>query len=95
MTPENLHILKQKATCASYEEPTEEEIRDQENDFATAFLNINKARKAIVKHIEESGINSGSIPCPICSKGQLRYSRAYNGHIHGRCTTPDCVNWME
>lgn len=39
---------------------------------------------------------SGTIPCPVCNSGSLMYSRAtYNGHVHARCTTKDCVAWME
>jgi len=35
------------------------------------------------------------IECPVC-KGRLHLSQsAYNGHVHGRCATPDCVSWME
>lgn len=36
-----------------------------------------------------------TIECPVC-KGSLQLSiAAYNGHVHGRCSTPDCVSWME
>lgn len=35
------------------------------------------------------------IDCPAC-KGRLHLSQAaYNGHVHGRCETAGCVNWME
>lgn len=35
------------------------------------------------------------IECPAC-KGRLRLSiAAYNGHVHARCETQDCVSWME
>lgn len=35
------------------------------------------------------------VECPIC-RGRLHLSIAgYNGHIHGRCETADCVSWME
>lgn len=38
----------------------------------------------------------GAMDCPVCKKGQLRYTRAAcNGHIHARCSTEDCVRWME
>lgn len=39
---------------------------------------------------------SGQMPCPVCSKGNLKYSRSgYNGHVHARCSTSGCVAWME
>ncbi|MES2910565.1 MAG: hypothetical protein V4718_04205 [Pseudomonadota bacterium] len=35
------------------------------------------------------------IECPAC-KGKLHLSQAaFNGHVHGKCETPDCVSWME
>lgn len=38
---------------------------------------------------------SEDIECPVC-KGRLHLSQAAcNGHVHGKCSTPDCVNWME
>lgn len=35
------------------------------------------------------------IECPVC-KGRLHLSQAaYNGHVHGKCETKDCVAWIE
>lgn len=39
---------------------------------------------------------SGEMACPVCNGGKLQYSRSgYNGHVHARCSTADCVAWME
>ena len=39
---------------------------------------------------------AGSMDCPVCKTGKLRYSRAgYNGHVHAGGTTEGCVRWME
>ena len=39
---------------------------------------------------------AGKMPCPICGKGTLNYSRAAcNGHVWATCSTPGCVHWME
>lgn len=39
---------------------------------------------------------AGVMACPVCKTGKLRYSRAgYNGHVHGACSTENCVRWME
>lgn len=60
------------------------------------FDNIMKARAAIVKHAEGKRGVSGQIDCPICKTGKLQYIIAgNNGHIHARCTTDKCVDWME
>lgn len=53
------------------------------------------ARKAIVENISVTKKRTGSINCPVCKKGDLRYSQASNGHIWGCCETPGCVRWME
>jgi hypothetical protein len=38
----------------------------------------------------------GVMDCPVCKTGKLQYRRSsYNGHVHGRCSTADCVAWME
>lgn len=38
----------------------------------------------------------GSVACPVCHKGTLKYSRAsYNGHVHANCSTIGCVAWKE
>jgi hypothetical protein len=35
------------------------------------------------------------IDCPVC-RGKIKCSVAgYNGHIHGRCGTPRCINRVE
>ena len=50
------------------------------------------ARKSIIETKKEKG----SIECPKC-KGKLLFSVAinYNGHVHARCTTENCLAWME
>lgn len=38
----------------------------------------------------------GEIDCPKCGMGKIRYSwSAYNGHVHGKCSTACCLYWME
>lgn len=81
--------------------PTKEEQEAEEREVAALFARTDNARKAIVDHLGgpwKRGMpgSAGSIPCPICTTGTLRFSRAgLNGHIHAGCTTEDCVAWME
>ncbi|AWB26198.1 hypothetical protein DA075_35605 (plasmid) [Methylobacterium currus] len=35
----------------------------------------------------------GEISCPECS-GRLRWSRAENGHVWGKCESGGCLMWM-
>lgn len=35
--------------------------------------------------------HQGTFGCPACKTGTVRWSRApNNGHVHFRCSTPDC-----
>lgn len=37
-----------------------------------------------------------AIDCPTKCGGKLHLSQsAYNGHVHGQCTTKGCLSWME
>lgn len=39
---------------------------------------------------------SGDVACAKCGSGRIRYAvAALNGHMHGHCSTPGCLAWME
>lgn len=63
------------------------------------FEQVVIAREAITdKHGAEKPVKNvqDSMICPIYKTGELNYKiMSYNGHIHARCTTEDCVCWME
>lgn len=91
------------AVCEKCEFRTAEEEAARKAEQAKRFDNIVKARTAIVESLGGPwkkgmpGLN-GRIPCPCCGQpgAMLSFSRAgYNGHIHARCSTDDCVSWME
>ena len=83
--------------CERLRRPTAEEIAFHEewlkgrmNRIAAVMLATAPWRKA---HKGKS--TNDVIQCPIC-KGRLHLSiAAYNGHVHGRCESADCVAWME
>lgn len=88
--------------CDLAEFPTAEERVERDRLMEIRFVNAGKARKAIVDHLGgpwKAGMDgdSGEIDCPVCGVGMaLQFSRSgYNGHIHARCKTADCVCWME
>lgn len=90
------------ATCDRCEFRTPEEIEAEEREHRERFEKIGKARSAIVAHLggkwkRGTPVASGRIDCPACGTANaLAFSRSgYNGHIHARCATPDCVTWME
>lgn len=86
-------------TCALREFPTREETEKYLDEVTRSMENTVKARQAIIAelkaHDRQTRNVSGTIPCPICNSGTLRFSIAYNGHCHGTCSTSGCVNWME
>lgn len=54
------------------------------------------ARVAIIEATDGKRGVAGAIPCPVCKTGQLSYTIAsLNGHVWGRCSTENCVAWME
>jgi hypothetical protein len=87
--------------CGQEVYPSAEEIAAEQKEMEARFQKTVTARQAIVASLGgpwKRGMAGaqGSIPCPVCTTGTLRFSRAgYNGHIHAACTTDDCVNWME
>jgi hypothetical protein len=88
---------------------THEEIEAEIAESNKRFEDTMTARKAIVEHLGgpwKKGMPSagGTIDCPVCklkfpqltTSARLSFSRSgYNGHIHARCSTADCVAWME
>ncbi len=90
------------ATCEKCQLPTAAEIAADEAAMRLWVEQVGQARAAIVAHLggpwkKGTPGGSGQIDCPVCQQpSALRFSRSrYNGHIHARCNTPTCVNWME
>lgn len=85
-----------RPTCPKFEAQGMERVLAEEKEWAGHFTKTNTARKAIVEHAAGKRGVAGKLPCPICKTGTLCYSIAgCNGHVHARCSTPDCVAWME
>lgn len=75
---------------------TSEDVTDI--DVKEIVNKISIVRTAIrEKHPESNVFVKDTIPCPLCNKGTVAFiiSDHYNGHIHARCDTPDCINWCE
>lgn len=84
--------------CPFYEDPTDEQVQaDREESEAAmkrTFAAIRVAKEWRVRPKPATDRNE-VVECPIC-KGRLHLSQsAYNGHVHGKCETQDCVSWME
>ena len=90
-----------KQPCSQIHFPTAEEIAEIVAGDEAHLERLGKALEAVDKDRKVRGFRKGkggqgSLPCPACNTGTLGYSVAsYNGHIHGRCSTPGCVSWMQ
>jgi hypothetical protein len=84
------------ASCPKRELKTREQAEAEEAQFEAAFARVNTCLKAIrAKHGKARGL-MGQMLCPIDCGGTLSYSiAAYNGHVHGQCSTKDCASWMQ
>ena len=83
--------------CAKREWPTEEMIQQRLDEIESSTTRFAKVTPLIAKIKREHKGESwqGIEACPVCN-GKLHLSHAaYNGHVHGRCETNDCLAWME
>lgn len=57
--------------------------------------------KAAQENAKKLGFKKGNggnsyVKCPSCADGTIAYTvSGYNGHLWGRCSTPDCCSWMQ
>jgi hypothetical protein len=84
--------------CSLRQEPTDEQIQADRKETDEHFEKVQVALKVasewrIKPRPDHDRVET--IECPIC-KGKLLLSQsAYNGHVHGKCETHNCVSWME
>jgi len=82
--------------CEKRQLPTAEQLKAWK-DHAEQSMRLHiQAIQACQKDASERRATSGQIKCPRCEAGQVVYSISRsNGHLGGRCTTRDCLNWMQ
>jgi len=92
-------------TCDKREFPSQEEIEIEEAEIDQISNYFVIVKTAILidttilintgELIEGKGY-AGSIPCPRCENGTVRYAiAAHNHHINASCSTDGCVSWRE
>jgi hypothetical protein len=84
--------------CEHFQEPTAEEVEADRRE-SDAFMNRTIAALKVASEWrvkpKPAQDRREVVECPIC-KGKLHLSQSsYNGHVHGKCETPNCVSWME
>lgn len=102
--PHDAHGLKviaetgQPGVCDKYEEPTQAEIDASEAAMEAAMEQMLKSIPWVesIRERCKGKDDRGVDVCPICA-GKIHWScaGAYNGHVHARCETEDCLNFME
>jgi hypothetical protein len=88
--------LCEKKSCWTREEAIdiEKERAERTKRFMLGFGAAHDDAKA--KGYKKGHGGNDSLPCPVCGTGTLHYSVAsYNGHLWGKCSTVDCVSWMQ
>lgn len=84
------------AKCEKLEFPTAEEVAEAEREMEEAFDRALQVRRAINDAVAAGAPERGQMGCPICIKGSLHYHVTKpRGHVHAKCTTPLCINFME
>jgi len=78
---------------------TEEEIAQQDAEIAADMDAVERRINAVsplCRRIKSGIALSGSDPCPACGEGEVHWSKSsWNGHVAMRCSTADCINFME
>lgn len=77
---------------------------EQENWLAEFYKQMRVARKAILAHANNS-VGAGSIKCTACDDGFLAYrvndpgpyskEQGSGFHVHAKCSTDNCLSWLE
>lgn len=84
--------------CPFYQSPTDEQVcKDREETEARLKLIFTAIKVAGEWRVKQKPAMDRYevVECPVC-KGRLHLSQsAYNGHVHGKCDTDNCVSWME
>lgn len=86
------------AVCEKFETPSAEKVAEHEawiNRRLEEVTKINPLVSQLKKDNPDGG--NGQCDCPICeNQKSLSWGiSSYNGHIHMRCETENCINLME
>jgi len=87
--------------CDKRRFPTDEEVAKEVAEHDAHWERLKIGIGAASEDAKKQGFKkgkggAGKLACPVCKTGELHYSVAsYNGHMHGRCTTPNCCQWMQ
>lgn len=83
--------------CEALQWPTAEECAEEEEQAEQAIARLMTAAPVIaeVKQLHKGENWQGTRDCPVCGGALTLRHSAYNGHVHGQCSTAGCLSWME
>lgn len=87
--------------CDKRHWPTEEEVQAMVDESNRRMKIALSGVAAVVEDAAKRGLGKrnggrGEVDCPVCDGGTIHYSvSGFNGHRHAKCTTADCVSFME
>ena len=91
-----LPCIETGGKCEKFDPFTEKEEADTFDELKTLMAKTLIVRALIVEHADKTHARSGVIDCPICdSEKSVRFTIAFNGHVHAACSTENCVRFME
>lgn len=90
---DKLKIIRAVGKC---DFASSEEVAATRQKLEEAFAHMIEARSRILLAAGGARGVQGSVKCPACDTGHLRFSIAgVNGHVHAACSTSGCLSWME
>jgi len=82
--------------CPKYKHLTDEQAAESSRRTELLVENVLVVRQHIAERIEREQRYEGTLPCPVCEVGTVRYTVSrLNGHVMAACDTQGCVAWRE
>lgn len=102
-TPSQLEQFHRRGKCEKLCLPTVDEIKAYEvetekmmKEATDRIMKLEPVMSAMRKSFRKSRKGERrEIECPTCKGRLVLVMSGHNGHIHGQCSTADCVSFME
>lgn len=91
------HLLPDPlAVCPKWLRVTREAAEKRADDIERSMRKLTIAGPFISAWRKKQPLGKAEVvECPVC-KGRLYLTQsAYNGHVHAKCQTPDCISFIE
>jgi hypothetical protein len=100
-TKRQLDEFAKRGTCSKFELLTQDEFDKREAETEAALQESLRRMELVaplirrIKSENRKKSNSGTETCPACGKDLYWSISGYNGHVHMRCQTANCIAFME